>query len=122
MKKLFLTALLFVLTGITFSTLAQSKVQTGNWNADTQTPGYTLSTNSGDRNVIISVDFTEPFDVKPDVMLSVTVVDASSDKNVRYKVESMSVSRDGMTIKISTWADTKIYGISGYWLAHAPAQ
>jgi len=51
-------------------------------------------------------------------MLSVTQLDADKGVNTRYNVEVLSVSRDGFTVKIRTWADSKIFGISGYWLAY----
>jgi hypothetical protein len=67
----------------------------------------------------IEVNFKNPFEVKPDVILSVAQVDADKVANQRYNVEVMSVSRDAFTIKIHTWSDSKIFSISGYWLAHA---
>jgi len=113
---------LFVLTlffAVSMVALAQSQVLTGTWSAGPGTAQYTLDKNEGDRSVVISVEFDTPFETKPDVMLGITMLDATSATNVRYKVEALSVSRDGMTIKISTWADTRIFGIQGYWLAHA---
>jgi hypothetical protein len=50
-------------------------------------------------------------------MLSITQLDADKTANSRYNVEVISVSRDGFTVKIRTWADSKIFSISGYWLA-----
>lgn len=117
MKKSLLLSVLFVLS-LAFAVSAQVKVLSGTWSASTSTPGYTLAENKGDRSVTLTVNFLDPFENKPDVTLAVTLLDATSDKNVRYKVEALSVSRDAMTIKISTWADTRILGIQGYWLAH----
>jgi hypothetical protein len=119
MKKLIYVPLIVALLGVAFSAFAQTKVQSGTWGASVDTEGYTLSENQGERSVTISVNFLDPFENKPDVLLGVTLLDATSEKNLRYKVESLSVSRDAMTIKISTWQDTKIFGISGYWMAHA---
>jgi hypothetical protein len=51
-------------------------------------------------------------------MLSVTQIDADKGFNGRYNVEVFSVSRDGYTVKIRTWADSKVYSISGYWLSY----
>ena len=51
-------------------------------------------------------------------MVSVTQLDADKAFNSRYNVEVISVSRDGFTVKIRTWADSKVYSISGYWLAY----
>ena len=118
MKKLFLILVVLLTAGLITTTLAQVKVQSGTWGASTSTSGYTLAENEGDRSVTITVNFLDPFENKPDVVLGVTLLDATSDKNVRYKVEALSVSRDAMTIKVSTWANTNIYGISGYWMAH----
>ena len=118
MKKLLLVIIVLVTTGLIFTTLGQTKVQSGTWGASSSTEGYTLAENEGERSVTITANFLDPFESKPDVVLSVMLLDATSEKNVRYKVEALSVSRDAMTIKISTWADTNIYGISGYWMAH----
>ncbi len=117
MKKILLISFLLIF-GLAFAASAQTKVESGTWSASTTTPGYTLAENKGDRSVTLTVNFLDPFENKPDVTLAVTLLDATSDKNVRYKVEALSVSRDAMTIKISTWADTKILGIQGYWMAH----
>ncbi|NNJ53051.1 MAG: hypothetical protein HKP17_07755, partial [Ignavibacteriaceae bacterium] len=105
--------------GFAFSAFAQTHVQSGSWSANTNTEGYTLSENQGDRSILVSVEFPEPFEVKPEVICGITLLDATSEKNVRYKIEVFSVSRDAMTIRISTWADTNIFGINGFWMAHA---
>jgi hypothetical protein len=118
MKKILYLIAIVLVFGLITSAFAQTKVLSGKWGASKSTEGYTLADNSGERSVTISVNFLDPFENKPDVVLCVTLLDATSDQNVRYRVETMSVSRDAMTIKISTWADTKIFGISGYWMAH----
>ena len=118
MKKLFLTILLVV--GVTAVAMSQTQVLSGTWDAtSTGTPNYTLHENQGQRSVIISVPFLEPFDTKPDVILTVNHMDAESKTNVRYTVKAVTITRDGFTIQLSTWENTKIYGMNGYWLAHA---
>jgi len=118
MKKLLLTILLVV--GVTAVAMSQTQVLSGTWKANsTSTPSYTLHENSGERSVVISVPFLKPFETKPDVILTVNHLDAESKTNVRYTVKSVTVTRDGFTIQLSTWAETKIYGINGYWLAHS---
>ena len=119
MKKLIYVPLIVAFLGLAFSAFAQSQVQSGTWSANTNTEGYTLAENEGDRSVLVSVEFPEPFEAKPDVVVGITLLDATSEKNVRYKIEVFSVSRDAMTLRISTWSDTRIFGINGFWLAHA---
>lgn len=116
-KVLFVAAVIFAI-GLVTTSLAQTKVLSGTWSANTNTAGYTLAENEGERSITISVNFLDPFEEKPDVTLGLTLLDASAEKNLRYRVEALSVSRDAMTIKVSTWANTKIYGIAGYWMAH----
>ena len=119
MKKLFFISSLLLVFGLTTLSFAQSQVESGKWGVSTSKTGYTLDGNAGDRSMTIDVSFDVPFDEKPDIILGVTMMDATTQTNIRYSVSPMSVSRDGFTIKVATWSDSKIYGISGYWIAHA---
>lgn len=101
-----------------FTSIATAQIQSGSWATQAGEASYNLNSNTGDRAVTIEVNFDKPFDVKPKVILSVTQLDADKAFNPRYNVEVLSVSRDGFTIKVRTWADSKIFGISGYWLAY----
>jgi hypothetical protein len=119
MKKILLSLLAVILLGAFAVNFAQAKVLSGKFSAYTQTAGYSLDKGEGERSYSIEVNFLKPFETRPTVILSVTSVDCDKQFNVRYNVEAISVSRDGFTIKISTWADSKIFGITGNWLAHS---
>ena len=119
MKKLFFISSLLLVFGLTTLSFAQSQVESGKWGVSTSKTGYTLDGNEGDRSMTIDVSFDVPFDEKPDIILGVTMMDATTQTNTRYNVSPMSVSRDGFTIKVATWSNSKIYGIGGYWIAHA---
>lgn len=119
MKKVFFISSLLLVFGLTTLSFAQVQVESGNWRVITSDYSYTLDENTGDRSMTMDVSFAVPFDEKPDIILGVTMFDATTQANVRYNVTPMSISRDGFTIKIGTWADSKIYGIGGYWIAHA---
>ena len=108
--------LVFALTTLSF---AQAQVQSGKWGVNTSTKGYTLNENTGDRSMTIEVSFAVPFEVKPEIIIGVTMLDATTQTNIRYNVTPRSVSRDGFTIKVATWAESRISGIGGYWIAHA---
>ncbi len=120
MKKLFFISSLLLIFGLTTLSFAQAQVESGKWSVATSSTGYTLDENSGDRSMIIDVSFEVPFDQKPDIIIGVTMLDATTQTNIRYSVSPRSVSRDGFTIKVATWSESKIYGIGGYWIAHAP--
>jgi hypothetical protein len=121
MKKIFGLLLVVVLCGLFTFSFAQAQVESGTWGVNRDTPGYTLDKNKGDRVMTVNVSFDNPFDVKPDIVLGVTMLDANQKTAVRYDITAMSISRDGFTIQIKTWSETEILGIGGYWLAVAPA-
>jgi hypothetical protein len=97
----------------------QSKIQSGIWSVSPSLSNYSLDSNNGERSMTIEIRFKDSFKQKPNVFLSVSQIDADKETNVRYNVEAISVSRDGFTLKIKTWADSKIFSISGTWIAHA---
>lgn len=114
-----LSVLAVFLFFVAFSGLVVAQTQSGQWASSVGNAGFNLDTNTGDRSTTIEVSFVKPYDVKPKVMVSVSQLDADKAFNSRYSVEILSVSRDGFTVKIKTWSDSKIYSIGGYWLAYA---
>lgn len=97
-------------------TLAQT-MQSRSWSVSQSLAAYSLDKNNGERTMTIDIDFETPFKKKPQIFLSVTQIDSDKESNVRYNIEAISISRDGFSIKIRTWSDSKIFSISGYWLA-----
>ncbi len=84
------------------------------------TTGASLASGSGDRQITVAVNFPKPFNVKPDVIVSITTIDAETKSNVRVNVKADGVSRDGFTVVVKTWADSKVHNIQGSWVAVAP--
>ena len=114
-KVLFVLTLVVALAAVS---IAQTKVLSGTWSATTNSDGYTLATNEGDRYYTVAVNFLDPFESKPDVILTVNFVDADQKTPIRYDAQVISATRDGMTLRIKTWGNTKLFGIGGYWMAH----
>jgi hypothetical protein len=119
MKKISFLFLLFLFLSCPAIITAQVQIESGSFGANTNTKGYTLDKNTGERTVLVEINFSKPFNIKPQVLLSVTNCDLDAKTNVRYSVEATSISRDGFVVKISSWSDTKIYSIGGTWLAYA---
>jgi hypothetical protein len=118
MKKLISAIFVLVLLGLSTSAFSQSKFVTGKYTANTNNSGFTLDKNTGPRTFLLEVNFLNPFESRPEVIVTVSTVDADKASNVRYRVEATGVSRDGFTIKITTWDDSKLYGIGGNWIAY----
>jgi hypothetical protein len=116
LKTIFLCLTIFLLVSPNF--YSQSKMQTGSWSVSPSLADYSLHDNNGERSMTIEIRFKDPFKQKPKVFLSATQIDAAKETNVRYSVEAISISRDGFTLKVKTWSDSKIFSISGNWLAH----
>ncbi len=111
-KNLLIAALIFI-----FAVSINAQVKSGSYFGDPSKSGYTLHQNEGLRTFEIPVRFDKPFESKPRVSVTVTLVDAARQAKMRYSAEALYVSRDGFTVKLSTWGDTQINGIGGYWLA-----
>ena len=116
MKSIFSSTFILLIVLISTSATAQT-MQNGSWSVNQSLAAYSLDKNNGDRTMTIEVDFETSFTKKPQIFLSVTQIDSDKEYNLRYNVEAMSISRDGFTIKVRTWADSKIFSISGNWLA-----
>lgn len=119
MKKLILTLGLFLMvSAVAFS---QSQVLSGTWGGNSETKYYTLHENQGERKFTVEVNFLKPFENKPDVTVGITMIDVDKNTAVKYAVKPISVSRDGFTVEVKTWGDTKISSVGGFWIAHAEA-
>ena len=112
-NKIFLL-LFFVFISSSFT---QTKMQSGFWSVNPSLEDYSLDKNEGDRSMTIEVSFKTPFKTKPQIIISITQLDCDKEYNLRYNAEVLSASRDGFTLKVNTWADSKIFSISGYWFA-----
>ncbi|MCK7522122.1 MAG: H-type lectin domain-containing protein [Ignavibacteriales bacterium] len=76
---------------------------------------------TGERKFTVEVNFLKPFENKPDVVCGITMIDVDKNTAVKYAVKPISVSRDGFTVEVKTWGDTKVVSVSGFWIAHAEA-
>lgn len=119
MKKMFALLCVFMVLGFAVNTMAQEgvKIQSGKYGAHSGVEGYTLDKNKGDRVYTKYINFDKGFDVVPKVIVSVAKLEANNDTNLRYDVTAEGVSRDGFTLRIKTWGDTRILNIGGDWLA-----
>jgi hypothetical protein len=116
MKKLSISVT--ILFFIAFTSMISAQTQSGFWESKIGDVSYNLDTGTGERSTTLEVIFSESYKTMPKVFVSVSQLDVDNNFNCRYNVEVLSVSRDGFTIKIKIWADTKIYSIGGYWLAY----
>lgn len=116
-SRALLSCLIFTFIFTSGYAQAEKKLQSGSWSVNQSIQGYSLDNNNGERSATIEIKFSKSFKSKPEIILSVTQLDASKDFNSRFNVETISVSRDGFTLKVKTWADSRIFSISGYWIA-----
>lgn len=99
--------------------ISAQTIKSGEFSADYTKAGFSLHENKGTRTFDMDINFDKSFGEMPNVFVSVTTVDADVKDNVRFKVEARGQSRDGFTIKVTTWGESKIFGIGGNWLAYS---
>ena len=92
-------------------------VQHGEFKLTIESEGWTLHQGEGTRTFQYIVTFDRPYESAPTMTYGVTGLDAGIEKNIRYTVKVEKVTITGFVIRITTWADSRIYGIYGNWLA-----
>ena len=113
MKKII--ALIFVMAMC--STMFAQQVASGKYLLTASSPGYTLHANSGDRSVTLEVTFAVPFEKKPEIIVTVSQMEASNETRLRYHAIASAISRDGFVLTVKTWGDTKLLSVGGSWIA-----
>lgn len=78
-------------------------------------------TGSGDRWETAPVTFSTPFTKPPAVHLSISMIDAASDKNLRLSMRASNTTVEGFTAIAQTWSDTRIGRLEVAWTAIGPS-
>ena len=65
------------------------------------------------------VEFPRAFSARPTVTLSTVYLDTWNSANTRIRLEVTDVTREGFEFSTRTWADSRVYGVGGSWLAIA---
>lgn len=79
-----------------------------------------LGTPIGRRFDQIRVEFpVGRFAIPPKVQVMLNQVDTDQAINTRISVAAKDVTRGGFVIEVSTWADSKVYGVGVSWVAIA---
>ena len=72
---------------------------------------------SGEREVRREVAFPRPFLHAPMVFVSMSLLDAAREQNLRYALTAEEVTEHGFTLRLSTWNDTRIARAGVEWMA-----
>ena len=82
--------------------------------------GKLFEVGSGDRTDNRYIAFTPPFATAPRIILAIKELDVSNQSNVRIDTYPTDVSRDGFSLNVHTWDQTKIYSVAISWIAYTP--
>jgi hypothetical protein len=129
MKRVIFGFALLIIAFTSGSVLAQ--VQGGSFFVDSNTKNYTLRDNEGKREVFIEINFTKPFENKPTILTSLSLIDITGEKfdiqsgssttienrGLKIATEATGISRDGFVLKIVVWGKTQINAVGGSWIA-----
>lgn len=114
MKKVLFAALFLILSVGLFA----QQIESGVFDVNSNTKGYSLDKNSGDRIFTLEVRFNKPFETIPDVVVGLNKMEFDKNTNARVDVQTSAVSRDGFVLRIKTWGDTRVLVLGGSWVAH----
>lgn len=69
------------------------------------------------RTFTVSIAFVAPFALPPVVHLALTGLDADQRDTTRVSLKAREVTSSGFEAVVSTWSNTRLYGIDFNWLA-----
>ena len=117
MKKFLCTVgLMFFVSTYLF---AQIQIQSGTFSySAAESKAYSLHANEGKRLVEYEIKFEKPFNKKPKVVISTTMLDAVKSGQLHYSIRATNISREGFVLVAEVWGDTQLNAIGGNWLAH----
>jgi H-type lectin domain-containing protein len=81
------------------------------------TPGWNLNTGAGPRQFDKVVTFQTSLCGTPVVQVNLGVLDADAQPNLRVRLQALNITSVGFTLRIATWADTKLYAVGANWIA-----
>jgi hypothetical protein len=116
MRRILAVALALLLYAVAIPAVAQN-VQHGEFKFSSESEGWTLHQGEGPRTFQYIVTFDRPYESAPIVSCSMTGFDAATDKNVRVNIKVEKVTITGFVVRVTTWADTKLFSVAGEWLA-----
>jgi hypothetical protein len=68
-------------------------------------------------NFLVEVPFDSPFASPPVVQLGLTGFDIDQRDSARLTLKAENISSSGFQAVITTWADTRVYGVDFQWFA-----
>jgi hypothetical protein len=117
MRSRIIPMLVVAFLAVSPSLFAQS-FEHGQFQVGPTTEGWNLNDGNGQRSVAIMVLFDKPFESAPTVTLGVTGFDISNQYGVRLSVKVEKVTIAGFVIRVTTWADSRIFSVNGDWFAY----
>lgn len=95
---------------VAFGSAAHAKCQSGSVGAYDypQAPEYPV------KEIVV---FDPPFDEKPQMMYGLNFIDVNYAENFRVNSSLVYIDRYQAVLQMSTWHDTKLYGVGLSWMA-----
>ena len=85
--------------------------------ADVNLSNWTLLNGTGDRYFDRFVPFQVALSAPPMIHVNLAAVDADKTFNLRVDVSAINVTLTGFTLRMHTWADTRLYEVKATWIA-----
>lgn len=94
---------------VAFGSAAHAKCQSGSVGAYDypQAPEYPV------KEIVV---FDPPFDEKPQMMYGLNFIDVNYAENFRVNSSLVYIDRYQAVLQMSTWHDTKLYGVGLSWM------
>ena len=95
------------------------RAQTGSIGANVETVKGFPPANAtvSERSHDIHVTFPTPYSKPPQVSVAISHLDSDGRTNTRLRADVLAVDPNGFDVRILTWADSQVYGVTVSWVA-----
>jgi len=100
--------------------IAPLQMLAGNSHFDKSHPGWTLyepTGDGGDREFSVRIEFEREFAGPPVVHVGLAGMDVEGSDTVRLRLRARYIDRNGFTLLLGTWLNSRVHGVDVNWLA-----
>ena len=95
------------------------KIQSGTAYVEFPWQKHYMNNSTGDRSFVKHIKFDEQYETIPQVMASISGLDAGNEKavTIRINVNVENINTSGFDLRISTWLDSMIFSVKISWIS-----
>ena len=93
-----------------------NNIQTGEYVGNFPCEQHHMNNKKGRRTVVQHINFEKKYETKPNVMVSISSLDAGGD-TIRIRVYAKNINTSGFDVEIQTWHNSTLFEVKVSWIS-----